>query len=132
MSKFIRAAYEEVCAEAVKPDGCWLSLYERVPYYGGPEEGGWWGEDVVLMETMFFRFAEDAEAVKDKMAATAKEMNDTATRAYHENCANECDWLEERGLDADFLPEPDGPTKYVVYTEEERGSCESQGCRHYE
>lgn len=42
------------------------------------------------------------------------------------------EWLEARGLDADYLPEPDGELSYFVTIEDQPGSSESRGCRHYE
>ena len=44
----------------------------------------------------------------------------------------EMEWCEARGLDADYLPEPDGEVTYHVVTEDTPGEGVSRGCRHYE
>ena len=129
---YIEAAWRETCADAEKAQGCFLSLYEERPFYGGPEEGGWWGSDLVLLESKWFPTEEEASTVKEKLLERAKELDKAARDQYHRNCASECDWLEERGLDADFLPEPDGPSTYKVFTESRRGELESEGSRYYE
>lgn len=129
---YIEAAWETHCAEAEKAKGCFLSLYEECPYYGGPEEGGWWGSDLKLIESKWFPTEEEASLVKEKLLDTAKELDTAARHSYHRNCAESMDWLDARGLEADFLPEPDGPSKFKVFTENRRGELESTGSRHYE
>jgi hypothetical protein len=128
----LQAAFNAVIKDAETPSGCWVSLYANHPFYGGPEEGGWWGSDTVLSATKFYRFTDDAEKAKAKVQKLADELGQCARREYGERCLSESAWLEARGLDDDFLPEPDGPTTYFVTTEDQRGSLESQGCRHYE
>jgi hypothetical protein len=128
----IEAAWNKHCEDAVEAKGCYLSLYEDCPYYGGPEEGGWWGSDLVLIESKWFSDIDAAEAVREIVLESAKGLDKAAKDGYHRNCASEMDWLEARGLDADFLPEPDGPSKYKVFTEDRKGELESTGSRHYE
>lgn len=120
--------YFERCPDATHVQRCYLSLYVRVPYYGGPEEGGWWGEDIQLVAYKAFDHPELAEAYK----VDIERLNNQARRKFGEFCQRQCDWLEERGLDADYLPEVDGPEEYFVVVEDSVGSCVTQGCRHYE
>lgn len=107
---------------------CYVSLYVRVPYYGGPEEGGWWGEDIRLVAYQRCCSEEEAEMYHCDIEA----LNDSARREFGEFCQTQCDWLEARGLDADYLPEVDGPEEYFVVIEDTVGSHCYQGCRHYE
>ena len=128
----MKAEYFEVNPYATPAKYCYLSLYERIPFYGGPEEGGWWGEDVILVASMHYKTMEDAVAAKNKIEETARRNNEEAQAAYGRQCNKELEWLEERGLEANFLPEPDGPLTYFVAIEEERGSLTSEGSRGYE
>jgi hypothetical protein len=103
-----------------------------VPFYGGPEEGGWWGHDTVLEAYQQFPTKEAAEAAKLEVEKFASEMNGIRKREFGEYCLNSMEWLEARGLDADFLPEPDGETEYFVTIEDTPGEQVHQDCRHYE
>ena len=38
----LRRAFFEVVDEPKPAVGVYLSLYRETPFYGGPEEGGWW------------------------------------------------------------------------------------------
>lgn len=132
MADFIKAAFDKVCREAESAEERFVSLYERTCKYGGPEEGGWWRHDVVLVSTAKFPTLEVAERVAKKIEDTAKSMSDESRRRYSERCSRECDWCEERGLDADYLGEPDGPSEYFVAVEEVAGSKAYRAPTHYE
>ena len=41
-------AFHQICKEAKPAKSHHVSLYANEPFYGGPEEGGWWGSDTVL------------------------------------------------------------------------------------
>ena len=128
----LRAAFEFVCTNAVKREGVFLSVYRRSPFYGGPEEGGWWGEDVILEEYQAFDFVPDAELALRAISQAVVNETHFAKQAYNDQCRRECDWLEERGLDDSALPEVNGPDSYFIRIETTRGSFESTGGRHYE
>ena len=36
------------------------------------------------------------------------------TRGYGDHCGRQMEWLEARGLEADYFPEDDGPEEYSV------------------
>lgn len=44
----IRESFFQVCGDAKPSNSFYVSLYSARPFYGGPEEGGWWGRDYVL------------------------------------------------------------------------------------
>lgn len=132
MASFIGESFKRVCKETKQRESFYLSLYVRDPFYGGPEEGGWRGEDVVLEATQEFPTQEAVDNASCDAEKLAVELSRQARKQFGERCAEEMDWLEERGLDADFLPEPDGEKKYFMVVESTPGSHESQGCRHYE
>lgn len=128
----IGAAFHKLCEEAKEPMGHYVSLYAKYPYYGGPEEGGWWGTDVVLESYQQFPTKEQAEQVCSKVKQLAEELSREARNRWGDYCLRQLDWLEERGLDSDYLGEPDGPTEYMVVVEQGLGSMQSRGSRHYE
>jgi hypothetical protein len=128
---FIKQAYESLIKEAISPEHVYVTLYEDIPFYGGPEEGGWWGSDCVLVESMHFNYREEADKVKVKVDVFAKELSVVQKRLFGERCLAELDWLDARGLDSDFLPEVDGESKYFVVVEDDRGSLQRTGDRGY-
>jgi hypothetical protein len=128
----IREAFFSICDDAKPRESHYVSLYVNTPYYGGPEEGGWWGSDTHLVAYQEFRTEAQAELAKDQVQELAKELNADAKRSFGEQCLREMEWCEARGLDADYLPEVDGEESYSVVIEEQPGSMESRGCRHYE
>lgn len=132
MSTYIQEAYQQVCKDAVKPtDGVWLTLYCSYPFYGGRKADRWWGQDtVVVKESKFFQFNDKAEKTKVLVDQTATDMNILAKRAYGSRCLEECQWLDERGLDPDYFPEPDGEERYFVVIESEQGAQEQRGDRY--
>ena len=129
---YIRNAFETVCSEATPPERLYLSLYRIVSYYGGPEEGGWWGSDWELEASQQFTSQEALEAAESAVEKLAEQYSAQAQRSYGEACKDSLEWLDARGLDADYLPPPDGPDRFIVVTETRMGSHESQGPRHYE
>jgi hypothetical protein len=129
---YLQQAFEHVCEGAVKRNKCYLSIYEDCPYYGGPEEGGWWGHDTLLVASKDYPTEDAARQALDAVHKFANELQAASERAHGERCLHELEWLESRGLDADFLPEPDGPSDYWVTIEDRPGANESRGSRHYE
>ncbi len=128
----IKEAFFTACGKAQPARQQIVSLYVDVPYYGGPEEGGWWGSDTNLIAFQIVATEAEAVAVKAEVESLAADLCKRSKRSFGEQCVRECEWLDARGLDADFLPEVDGESRYWVATEETPGSCNSTGCRHYE
>jgi hypothetical protein len=127
---YIREAFEQTCREAKAAEGWYVSLLEAVQFYGGPEEGGWWGEDVVLVAYQYYPTEEQARAAQEAVEELARELEAVALREYGELCRQQMDWLEARGLDADYLPENDGPSEFHVVLSQGLPE-ESRGCRQY-
>lgn len=112
------------------PEIWYLVLLVRIPFYGGPEEGGWYGEDVNLVAYKQYNSKEDAERGLDAVKKLAKQLSDEARTEYGKQCLREMEFLDARGLDADYLPEPDGPEEYSVEICEELPEP-IRGCRIY-
>lgn len=132
MANFIQAAFDVVMPDAVLADEWFVSLVESIPYYGGPEEGGWWGRDTSLVAYRKYPSEELATAAAAAVEKLAAELRAEAQKTYGDHCRLELDWLEARGLDADFLPEPDGPSEFLVRVTHGQPVQESCGSRRYE
>ncbi|MCV7174841.1 hypothetical protein [Mycolicibacterium sphagni] len=127
----VKDAFFEVCKDAQPAEAHYVSLYARIPYYGGPEEGGWWGTDYVLVAYHKVGNDAEAEAVRSQVEALAVKLSEDARDSFNRGCAAQCEWLEARGLDDSFLPEVDGPEGYLVWTETRPGEHVSEGDRCY-
>lgn len=127
----MKEEFFKICSEAKASESHFCSLYVSEPFYGGPEEGGWWGNDTRLIASQEFNSIELAEMAENAIKELAEKANQDAKRDFSEQCRAEMDWLEARGLDADYLPEVSGEAKYFVRIETQSGSNESEGCRHY-
>jgi hypothetical protein len=125
------AAFNTVVNPPVYLGGHFVSLYVTIPYYGGPEEGGWWGSDVKLVSYKHCASIEEARVLEARVGAVALRESKEAERVENAHCARQCDWLEARGLDSDSLPEVDGAEAYFVVIESKPGESEHQGDRHY-
>jgi len=78
-----------------------------------------------------FDSEEGAKAAAEQVRKLAKELEETARKEHGEQCLREMEWLDARGLDADYLPEVDGPSKFHVVVSQGLPE-ESSGPRHYE
>lgn len=128
----LRNAFFTACKDATPAASWFVSLYVNNPYYGGPEEGGWWGSDTSLVATQEYQGEKTANLAREHVEKLAEQATKDAGRAYGEHCLAETEWLDARMLDDDYLPEVDGHADYWVTVEERVGSREAQGCRHYE
>ena len=128
----IKEAFFAVCSDAKPVRASYVSLYVNSPYYGGPEEGGWWGEDCKLVAYQICADDEEADFVQAKVCELAESLTRDAAKSFGNACLAQCEWLDARGLDSDYLPEVDGEESYFVAREIRAGSLSSVGCRHYE
>lgn len=128
----IKEAFFNLCAEAKPAEKNYVSLYQDTSYYGGPEEGGWWGSDTVLVAYQEAATDEEAEAMVRQVRQLAEQLSAEAKDIFNRQCLAETQWLEARGLDDDFLREVDGEQRFWVTTEHTPGSCNHEGSRHYE
>jgi hypothetical protein len=127
---YLKKAFEAIIQDAKIPEQWYVVLIEKTPFYGGPEEGGWWGWDTNVIAYKEYPTEELAKAAAEQVRRLAKELTDQSRREYNEYCSQQMEWLEVRGLDADFLPEPDGPSKYLVLVTNEIPQ-NTYGCRRY-
>ena len=131
-SESTHAAFYKICTAADKSDRCYVSLYASTQEYGGPEEGGWYWTRRVLVATQQFADKMTAENAVARIQVYAKNLTKDSERSHNRAMSESCDWLEARGLDADFLPEPDGPETYEVRLETTPGEDENTERPRYE
>lgn len=129
---YIEDAFNQVCEDAEPTKSAYVSLYVSSPFYGGPEEGGWWGRDVSLVSTFHCMTMEKADAVLEKVKELAKELSEKAKQDFYTQCRNELDAADRRGIDYDSLREVDGEETYFVVKEEIQGEQSSRGSRHWD
>lgn len=131
MAEYLQTAFDAVCKEAKEASGWYVTLMLETSRYGGPEEGGWWARDTHIIKYQYYSTEEKAEAARDAIQKLADELKAEALKEHGDQCLREIEWCEARGLDADYLPEPDGPSNYFVLMTEGIPQ-ESRGPSHYE
>ena len=130
---YMQCAFEAIVDKIRrKPESWYVVLLELSPFYGGPEEGGWWGTDQHLVEFAEFPSRQLADEARARIHFLAEDLQHQARREHGEQCLREMSWLEARGLDADFLPEPDGPSTFRVIVTNELPPTHVRGNRRYE
>lgn len=130
---YITEAFSQVCNQAEESEERFVSLYCSVPYYGGPEEGGWWGRDVKLIATQPYPTEAQASAAKARVEELAQQLKADAQREHGDMCLSQletCGWDGEEAQSR--FGEVDGAEDYFVTIESTPGSQESRGSRHYE
>ena len=113
-SNFYESAFDAVAPDAKKPERWYLCLLSSYQRYGGPEEGGWWQTMSTVEKYKEFASEDLANEAKEKVEALAKELTEESRKEHGQMCLRQMDWLEARGLEADFFPEDDGPEEYSV------------------
>lgn len=131
----IEEAFRQVCAQAEPAEDVFVSLYRLDRFYGGPEEGGWYGTDATLLASQQVFSRRAAERMKDQVTELAEKLTRDAEDARNRRLAAECEFLEERGVDDydnnAYLSPPDGGSRFWVVVEEVQGSHVRTGDRCY-
>lgn len=115
MANFIQEAFGICIENAKEPESWYVCLISEHQSYGGPEEGGWWQTISHLEQYAEFPNKALAEAARDQVETLALELTAQERASYGDYCLQTMEWLDARGLDADWLPEPDGETVYRVF-----------------
>ena len=131
MSDILAQAFREVFPQASPVAPCFVTLYRTDRPYGGPEEGGWWYDHTVAVETIRVPSREVAEQLVAKLRSTAREMTNEARRERQEAEARECDWAEARGIEPGDLPEGPGYSRFRVHIETLPGELTTTERPHY-
>lgn len=129
----LEAAFDEALdTPVVEAQPVYLSLYIAEPFYGGPEEGGWWGYDVKLLK--YRRYPDRTLAERDlaTVQKLAERGTHDATMEWGRQCQREVEAAEARGIEAADLPETDGHDEYFVIIEQILGEQARSDSRHWE
>ena len=124
-------AWNEIMADAQEAEECIVSMYSIEPYYGGPEEGGWWGTLYILREYVRCSNREAAESLRTKLQERCSQLNYEAKIADGEHCLRQIERADARGLDVDDYGY-DGPSSYNVIIEKFPGENQVTERSHYE
>lgn len=124
-------AWNEIMEDAEEAEACVVSLYSVEPYYGGPEEGGWWGNLYILKEYVRCSSRDAAEKLQEKLQERCSQLNYEAKIADGEHCLRMMEWFEKRGQDTDDYGY-DGPSSYSVFIEKIPGENQVTERAHYE
>ena len=111
---YIEEAFKEICKDTQAPKTWYVALCVNERRYGGAEEGGWWYDHAEVLEYQAFPDEETARSVRCKVEERAAELSKDSERRQGEAALRSMEWLEARGLDADYLPEMNGPEEYFV------------------
>lgn len=101
MSDTIAEAFDAVCATAARRATCYLVLYRREQFYGGPEEGGWYGHDDFVEAYQQFPTEEAAEAARKAVEEMAARLTREAEEERNMAARRACEWAEARGESLD-------------------------------
>lgn len=125
-------AFWAVCAEAEVPKRAYVSLYSVANWYGGPEEGGWWGHTVKLEGYMLCNTEQEAHDRAEAVQTYADQLTEEARDAWSRRCQQECENALFRGVEPeDLYGEVDEPDEWFVAVEEVAGSQSRESSRQY-
>jgi len=108
-------AFHRVCRKAKPADYCYVSLYAYVE----------------LISSQEYFCKRDAVRALNKCRRLIKKLDKDARDNHGNYCNRQLEWLEARGLEADYLRENDGPTTYGCIIEKVRGSAIHVCSREY-
>ena len=122
IKNIVKAYYDSIPTAERHEGGWYVTLYCEVSFYGGPQEGGWWGHDTVAAASQHYGTRDEGMKALKAVQDAAEGLTKDAERAHGARCLQEMDWLDQRGLDADFLPEVAGADGYFAVVERHAGS----------
>ena len=114
MADYTASAFHKVCSKSQNPRRWFVILTCTVQACGGPEEGGWFYDVETLEAFQEFASRPDAKLAAKRCRRLARTMQRQALANHGDHLLRSLDWLDERGMDADDLPEPDGPDQFFV------------------
>jgi hypothetical protein len=128
----ISDAFDAALSDVKSPTTWYVCLMLREQYYGGPEEGGWYGYDTTLVRFAQFPSEEAAWDGAEKVKRLAACESSRAHEEFNRMCLRSCDEAEARNEDVDRLPEVGGPDSYRVIVTNQLPARFEAGSRCYE
>ena len=129
--RYFESAFDAAIPDAQVPERWYLCLISSYQRYGGPEEGGWWQTMSTVEKYKVYASMDLAYEAKAQVESLAAMMTDRARREYGDMCLQQMKMLEDKGLDADYLPVDDGPSVYHIAVCEELPVYDTEPS-HYE
>jgi hypothetical protein len=128
----ISQAFDFLVPDATPCQRYFVVLWRRIPFYGGPQEGGWWGADTIPVKYTEAATEEAAEQLRANILAHAEELSREASRDHGRACLTQLAWCEERGIDDSnsVFGEDDGAEEHFVTVQTELPEAQ-YGERHY-
>lgn len=124
-------AWDAIVEDSEVAQECYLSLYKVEPYYGGPEEGGWWGYLHILQKYCKCSSRAQAEMLMEKLQDHCKELTEEAKKADGDDCLRHMERADRRGEDVSD-DGYDGPSRYYMTIESMPGQNQVTTRSHYE
>ena len=133
MANHIETAFNELVSEPIPCSVFYVVLWRKIPFYGGPEEGGWWGSDDIPEKYTVTATEAEATVLFQRIHDLAEKLSEEARHDHGRACQAQLEWCEERGIDDSnsIFGEDDGPESFYV-TVEESLPKPCFGTRHYE
>ena len=130
----IQEAFWEALMDATLVQDWHCTLYLTERWYGGAEEGGWWGSTVTAVAHVSYKTPSEAEAALDAVKQLAIAKTKEAKQIHGDVCLRQLDYCEQRGIDDanSVFGEIDGEDSYSVRIENELGASEYSTSRYYE
>ena len=116
----IEQAFYALVSETDKP--YYVVLWEARQYYGGPEEGGWYGYDYIVASYKRVDSLLVAENLAARIHLLAKNMSKQSRDEYYRRCLEECERADAAGEDpTDYYGGDvyESPSSFYVTVEEE-------------
>jgi hypothetical protein len=92
-------AFHRIVANPTTPIAAYVVLWRNEPFYGGPQEGGWWGSDSIVEAFERVSTREEADALCERIEELADRLTAQAARDHGRGCQAQLDWCEARGID---------------------------------
>lgn len=128
----IEEAWNKVVEDATKAEECYVVLFCDRPFYGGPEEGGWWGTDRLVLSYRRCSTIDEAEAILAKMDEEVKNLNREAEMDHGYLCLAQCERADALGVEVEYLyGEDSGANRYRATITQEVPQ-DYYGNRYYE
>jgi len=128
----IFAAFNAIVESPIPCRRHFVVLWEHRPFYGGPEEGGWWGADELPVSYCATSTEVEAVELRLRIMELAKDITKQAQEEYEATCSHQLQWCEDRNIyDCNSIfGEVDGPIRYYVTVTDELPNARF-GERHY-
>ena len=127
-NRYTSEAFGQICNKARRNhQQWWVCLMESVASYGGPEEGGWWNHSTAVVMAQAFDSEEAAREAAEQIKVMAEHLATAQHRLAGQACLDSLDWLEARGLDPDYLPEPSRTDFFVGVYDRLPQDCDRSG-----